>query len=175
MLWEFCVAYWVNMPSFNLANWCTYNVKCLLFSIGKYVDWACANTLKHGRITVSGSGYFHKTVVFCGKKMFQRQIQEAQYTIPIRHITNISDFVLFQRSCGSMKSVSSFSSIDTLYVTISIQSGFFIKIEYVFYVIIKLSILHLLLAWQNHLWLNLYLYLITNIFCKYWSYCAEGV
>ena len=47
-----------------------------------------------------------------GKKMFQRQIQEVQYTIPIRHMTNIPDFVWFQRSCGSMKSVSSFSSID---------------------------------------------------------------
>ena len=46
------------------------------------------------------------------KKMFQRQILEVQYTIPIRQITNISDFVWFQRSCGSMKSVSSFSSID---------------------------------------------------------------
>ena len=32
--------------------------------------------------------------------------------MPIGHITNISDFVWFQRSCGSMKSVSSFSSID---------------------------------------------------------------
>ena len=38
--------------------------------------------------------------------MFQRQI-------PIRHITNIPDFVWLQRSCGSMKSVSSFSSIYT--------------------------------------------------------------
>ena len=47
-----------------------------------------------------------------GKKMFQRQIKEKQYTIPIRHITNISDFVWFQRSCGSMKSVSSYSIID---------------------------------------------------------------
>ena len=27
------------------------------------------------------------------KKMFQRQIKEVQYTLPIRHITNISDFV----------------------------------------------------------------------------------
>ena len=44
--------------------------------------------------------------------MFQKQIKEVQYIIPIRHITNISDFVWFQRSCGSMKSVSSFSSID---------------------------------------------------------------
>ena len=44
--------------------------------------------------------------------MFQTQINEVQYTIPICHITNISDFVWFQRSCGSMKSVSYFSSID---------------------------------------------------------------
>ena len=49
------------------------------------------------------------------KKCFNfRQIQEVQYTIPIRHITNISDFVWFLRSCGSMKSVSSFSSIDLM-------------------------------------------------------------
>ena len=47
-----------------------------------------------------------------GKKLFQRQIKEVQYTICIRHITNISDLMWFQRSCGSMKSVSSFSSID---------------------------------------------------------------
>ena len=33
--------------------------------------------------------------------------------MPTRHVKNISDFVWFQRSCGSMKSVSSFSSIDT--------------------------------------------------------------
>ena len=44
--------------------------------------------------------------------MFQRQIKEVQYTIPIRHITNNSDVVWFQRSCGSMKSVSSFSNIE---------------------------------------------------------------
>ena len=31
-----------------------------LFSIGKYVDWACANALKHGMIMVSGYGYFQK-------------------------------------------------------------------------------------------------------------------
>ena len=43
--------------------------------------------------------------------MFQRQIKEVQYTVLIRHITNISDFVWFQRS--SMKSVSSFSSMDS--------------------------------------------------------------
>ena len=47
--------------------------------------------------------------------MFQRQIEEVQYTIPKRHITNISDFVWFQRSYGSMKSVSFFSSIDSTY------------------------------------------------------------
>ena len=98
--------------SFNLANRCTYNVQCLLSSIGKYVDWACANALKHGTITVSGIGYFRKNCRFLWKKMFKRQIQEVQYTIHIRHIRNISDFVWFQRSCGSMKSVSSFSSIN---------------------------------------------------------------
>ena len=46
------------------------------------------------------------------KKMYQRQVEELKYTIPIRHITNISKFVWFQRSCGSMKSASSFGSID---------------------------------------------------------------
>ena len=33
------------------------------------------DTLKHGTITVSGFGYFHKKLLFSvGKKMFQRQI-----------------------------------------------------------------------------------------------------
>ena len=65
------------------------------------------DTLKPGTITVSGFGYFHKNCRFLwGKKMFQ-SFQEVLYTIHIRHITNISDFVWFQRSCGSMKSVSS--------------------------------------------------------------------
>ena len=79
------------------------------------------DTLKHGTLTVSGFGYFHKNCRFLWGKMFQRQIQEVQYTILIRHITNVSDFVWFQRSCGSMKSVSSFSSIDT--PSFLIQSG----------------------------------------------------
>ena len=66
------------------------------------------DTLKHGTITVYGFGYFHKNCRFLwGKKMFQKQIQEEQYTIPIHHMTNSSNFVWFQRSCGSMKSVSS--------------------------------------------------------------------
>ena len=56
--------------------------------------------------------FLQKLPFSVGEKMFQRQILEVQYTIPIRHITNISDFAWFQRSCGSMKSVSSFSSID---------------------------------------------------------------
>ena len=38
--------------------------------------------------------FFTKIAVFCGKKMFQRQIWEVQATIPIRHITNISDLEL---------------------------------------------------------------------------------
>ena len=47
--------------SFNLANRCTsIDVQCLVSSIGKYVDWACANALKRGTITISGFGYFHK-------------------------------------------------------------------------------------------------------------------
>ena len=56
--------------------------------------------------------YSQKLSFSVGKKMFQRQIKEEQYTILIRHMTNSSDFVWFQRSCGSMKSVSSFSSIE---------------------------------------------------------------
>ena len=78
--------------------------------IGKYV----ANALKHGTITVSGFGYFHKNCRFQWEKMVQRQIQEEQYTKPIHHITNISDFAWFQRSCSSMKLVSSFSSIGNI-------------------------------------------------------------
>ena len=57
-----------------------------------------------------------------GKKMFQRQIQEVQYNIvPISHITYITDFVWFQRSCGSMKLVSFLSSIDNRNKTKKIQ------------------------------------------------------
>ena len=86
------------------------------------------DTLKHGTITVSGFGYFHKNCRFLwGKKYFKGQIQEVQYTIPIRHITNISDCVWFQRSCGSMKSVSSFSSIDV--INQQIQSLFLIQLN----------------------------------------------
>ena len=125
--------------SFDLANWCTNNVQCLLSStfvatrsipylhlaespevcwmmssIGKYVDCACANALKHGTITVSGFGYFHKNCRFLWKKNVSKTNLGRTYTIPIHHITNITDFVWFQRSCGSTKSVSPFSSIDSL-------------------------------------------------------------
>ena len=68
--------------------------------------------LKHGTITVSGFGYFHKNCRFlCGKNVSKTNLGS---TIPIRHITkfNISDCVWFQRSCSSMKAISSFSSID---------------------------------------------------------------
>ena len=44
------------------------HIQCLLSSIGKYVDWACPNALKHGTITVSGFGYFHKNCRFLWKK-----------------------------------------------------------------------------------------------------------
>ena len=57
--------------------------------------------------------FYQKLAFSVEKRLFQRQIQEVQNTTFIRHITNISDFVWFQRSCGSMKSVSSFSSIDS--------------------------------------------------------------
>ena len=97
------------------------HLQCTMSSIS---DWevrrlGMRDTVRHGTITVSGFGYFHKNCCFLwGKFFFQRQIQEVQYTIPIRHITNISDFVWFQRSCGSMKSVFSFSIIDICSVLI---------------------------------------------------------
>ena len=43
-------------------------VQCLP-TIGKYVDWACANALKNGTITVSGFGYFHKYCRFLWGKI----------------------------------------------------------------------------------------------------------
>ena len=55
--------------------------------------------------------FLQKLPFSVGKKCF-KDIQEVQYTISIRYITNIYDFVWFQRSYGSMKSVSFFSSID---------------------------------------------------------------
>ena len=61
---------------FNLANWCAYNVQCLLSSIGKYVDWACANALKHRTIPVSGFEYFHNNCRFCGKKWFKDKFRK---------------------------------------------------------------------------------------------------
>ena len=85
-----------------------------MYNIGRYVDWACANALKHRTMTLSGFGYFHKNCRFLWKKNVTKTKLGVQYNIPIRHITNISDFIWFQRSWGSMKSVSSFSSIDTL-------------------------------------------------------------
>ena len=80
-------------------------------SIGKYVDWACA-TRWHGTITVSGFGNFHKNcLLLWGKNVSKTNLGSTiHYTYTS---TNISDFVWFQRSCGSMKSVSSFSSIET--------------------------------------------------------------
>ena len=47
----------------------THTMYKLLSSIGKYVDWACANALKHGTITVSGFGYFHKNCRFLWEKI----------------------------------------------------------------------------------------------------------
>ena len=89
-------------------------LQCTMYSTcifdWRNVDWACANALKHGTITVSGFGYFTKIAIFCRNKCFKDKFRK--HNTPIRHITNISDFVWFQRSCGSMKSVFSFSSID---------------------------------------------------------------
>ena len=75
-------------------------------ALAMFLDWevrrlGMRETLNHETITVSGFGYFHKNLPFTvEKKLFQRQIQEVRYTTPIV-------FVWFQRSCGSMKSVSS--------------------------------------------------------------------
>ena len=63
--------------SFNLANRCTsIDVQRLLISsIGKYVDWACANAFKRGTITVSGFGYFHKNCRFLwGKNVLKTNL-----------------------------------------------------------------------------------------------------
>ena len=95
---------WICRP---LANWCTNNVQCLLSSIGKYIDWACANVKTRNDNGLRILIFSQKLPFSVGKKCFK-----DKYIIPIRHITNISDFAWFQRSCGSMKSVSSFSSID---------------------------------------------------------------
>ena len=89
------------------------HLQCTMSSI---FDWevrrlGMRHTLKHGTIMISGFGYFHKNCRFLWEKNVSKTNSLYLY---IRHITNISDFVWFQRSCGSMKSVSSFSSIDVL-------------------------------------------------------------
>ena len=43
-------------------------------TIGKNVDWACANVLKHGTIIVSGFGYFHKNLGFLWNKNVSKTI-----------------------------------------------------------------------------------------------------
>ena len=98
--------------SFHSANWCNY----------VFYLWLGSTSIGHARRvkTRNDNGlririFSQKLPFSVGKKMFQRQIQEVQYIILIRYITNISDFEWFQRSCGSMKSVSSFSSIDILF------------------------------------------------------------
>ena len=47
-------------------------------------------------ITVSGFAYFHKNCRFLWKKNVSKTNLEVQYTISIRHITNISDFYGFR-------------------------------------------------------------------------------
>ena len=75
------------MSKKNLANWCTYNVQCLPSSIGKYVDWACANALKHGTITVSGFGYFLQKLPFSVEKNVSKinlgSIHECLYQLAL--------------------------------------------------------------------------------------------
>ena len=100
-----------RLDCLSLITWRSARKSSTGYQSRKYFDWACANALKHG--TASGFGYFHKYCRFLWKKLFQRQIKEVQYTMPTRHITHVSDFVWFQMSYGSMKSVSSFSSTDT--------------------------------------------------------------
>ena len=60
----------------------------------------------------NGFGYFHKNYRFLwGKNVSKTNLGSTIHYTYTSYITNISDFVWFQRSCGSMKSVSSFSSI----------------------------------------------------------------
>ena len=76
------------------------HLQCTLSSI---FDW---EVRRLGRANDNGLRiwiFSQKLPFSVGRKMFQRQILEVQYTIPICHITNISDFVWFPRSCGSMK------------------------------------------------------------------------
>ena len=64
-----------------------------LSSIGNTVDWACAQTRNDDDLRI---WIFSKKMPFSmGKKMFQRQILEVQYTINIGHLTNSSDFEWF--------------------------------------------------------------------------------
>ena len=61
-----------------------------------YFDWEVRRLGMRQRVkTRNHNGLriwiFSQKMPFSVEKMFQRQIQEVQYTIPIRHITNISD------------------------------------------------------------------------------------
>ena len=110
----FCVAYWVIMPSFNLAK---LHLQCTMVSI---FDWEVCrlgmrDTLNHGTITVYGFGYFHKNCHFLWRKNVSKTKQFGR-TI---HYTCTSynkyfRLVWFQRSCGSRKLVSFCSSIDLI-------------------------------------------------------------
>ena len=71
------------------------HLQCTMSSI---FDWevrllCMRDKLKHGTIRSPDLDIFTKIAVFFGEKMFQRQIQEVQYTKPIRRMTNISDLV----------------------------------------------------------------------------------
>ena len=100
--------------SFNLANW--RNVFRIYLVLGSTSIGHARTRLKYGTITVTG--FSQKLPFSVGKFFYSKTNLEVQYTIPLRHITNISDFVWFQRSCGSMKSVSSFSSIEDIHATL---------------------------------------------------------
>ena len=71
-----------------------------------------ARHVKNGTITVSGFGYFHKNCRFLwGKNVSKTNLGRTihfTYTSYIRYFR----LCMVQRSCGSMKSVSSFSSIE---------------------------------------------------------------
>ena len=106
-----CLGYfaWLNMPSFYKQTDALIVYNVFYFRVGS-TSISHARHVKTRKDNDLRIWIFSQKLPFPVEKKYQRQ--EVQYTIPIRHITNISDFVLFQRSCGSMKSVSSFSSID---------------------------------------------------------------
>ena len=91
------------------------HLQCTMSSI---FDWEVRRlgmriTLKHGTITISGFGYFHKNCRFLWKKVSKTNWgSTTHYTYT--SYNKYFRLVWFQRCCDSMKSVFSFSSIDRL-------------------------------------------------------------